>query len=599
MASSITLNSYTSYQGRYLYVTATQRKDIANNKNYIDWTLYSAGATSTYYTTGPTTLMIGGQQAYYKSRTSWSSEAFPAKAGSVSGTVEVPADNQGKCSVTVSLSTAIYTSTVTTNSMTWNLDDIPRQATLTAAPNFNDEQNPTITYSNPAGDAVTSLKACISWTGADDIKYRDISKTGSSYTFNLTEEERNALRWASINSPNLTVKFYVTTVIGGVTYYSTLDKIMTIINADPILAPTAIDTGGYSVPLTGDVNNKVIKGFNYMDVAVNATAQKGASIKSQSITCGGQIINGGSGGFNNVESGTFIFSATDSRGFTKTIQLEKELIPYIKLTCNLKAPNPTPAGKTTLTISGNFYRGSFGATGNNLEVYYKLIKDGATDSGWQYVEEAAYNITSNGTYTADVPLTGLDYKATYTVRAMAIDKCYTKQTTQQKIKSITVFDWGENDLNVNGTLKVNNVSIIDLIYPVGSIYMSMANTSPEILFGGEWEQISGRFLLGAGTAKDNTEFAFGNLSNSGYVFGAGGMGGAYRHTLTDNEMPAHSHAIFYPNASGEATDYIGFPSVGSKNTWWAEASRTGNSGSSIAHNNMPPYLTVYIWRRIS
>ena len=75
------------------------------------------------------------------------------------------------------------------------LTKIPRQANLTGADNFNDEGNPRITYSNPAGNSVNGLAACISLTGStDDIKYRDVSKTGSSYTFNLTADERNVLR---------------------------------------------------------------------------------------------------------------------------------------------------------------------------------------------------------------------------------------------------------------------------------------------------------------------------------------------------------------------------------------------------------------------
>ena len=301
MATTYTLKS-NSYQGRYLQLDCTQEKDISRNVSVIKWTLKTVGQSGVYYTTGPTTAKINGKQVYYKARTSYSSAEFPAKAGSVSGTTEVSHDNTGNASIPVSLSTAIYTSSVTTKSGTWTLDSIPRQANLTAAPNFNDEQNPTITYSNPAGNAVTSLKACISWTGADDIKYRDIPKTGTSYTFNLTDAERTALRKAATTN-TLKVKFYVTTVIGGTTFYSTKEKEMTIVNADPVLKPTAVDTGGYSVPLTGDANNIVIKGFNYMNVAVNATPQKGASIVTQSITCGSQSINGGSGGFNNVESG--------------------------------------------------------------------------------------------------------------------------------------------------------------------------------------------------------------------------------------------------------------------------------------------------------
>jgi hypothetical protein len=73
---------------------------------------------------------------------------------------------------------------------------INRQANILTALNFNDEENPTITYENPAGNNVTSLKVCIASTDGQKIyvPYRDISKIGTSYTFNLTDTERKSLR---------------------------------------------------------------------------------------------------------------------------------------------------------------------------------------------------------------------------------------------------------------------------------------------------------------------------------------------------------------------------------------------------------------------
>lgn len=446
MATTYTLKS-DSYQGRYLQLDCTQEKDISRNVSVIKWTLKTVGQDGTYYTTGPTTAKINGKQVYYKARTSYSSAEFPAKAGSVSGTTEVSHDSTGKATISVSLSTAIYTSSVTTKSGSWTLDDIPRQATLTAAPNFTDEQNPTITYSNPAGNAVTSLKACIADSRGVLIYagYRDIPKTGNSYTFNLDTEERNALRFAMLTSNTLKVKFYVTTVIGGTTFYSSQEKEMTIVNADPIIAPTAKDTGSTSVPLTGDANNKVIKGFNYMDVAVNATPNKGAGIVSQSITCGSQKINGGSGGLNNVESGTFVFTATDTRGNTTSKPLTKELIPYVKLTCNLDVANPTTDGKTKVSIKGNYYSGSFGATSNTLAVSYRYKENNGSFGAWTAVTAKV----SGSTYSFDTELTGLNYQSSYTFEAKAADKCITVYTPAKVVKSTPVFDWGENDFKFN------------------------------------------------------------------------------------------------------------------------------------------------------
>lgn len=123
-------------------------------------------------------------------------------------------------------------------------------------------------------------------------------------------------------------------------------------------------------------------------------------------------------------------------------------------------------------------------------------------------------------------------------------------------------------------------TILSKVYPVGSIYMSVNSASPATLFGGTWERIKDQFLLAAGDK-----------------YAAGKTGGEATHTLTENEIPAHRHSIWFPNAGGEQSAAIGYPEAGSKNTWYAEASKTAGAGGGAAHNNMPPYLTVCVWKR--
>lgn len=123
-------------------------------------------------------------------------------------------------------------------------------------------------------------------------------------------------------------------------------------------------------------------------------------------------------------------------------------------------------------------------------------------------------------------------------------------------------------------------TVLDKVYPVGAIYMSVNSTNPKTLFGGTWVQIKDRFLLAAGT-----------------TYKAGATGGEATHTLTVDEIPNHQHVLWYPNEGGEQSAAIGYPEAGSKKTWYAEASKTGGAGGGFAHNNLPPYLSVYVWKR--
>lgn len=130
-------------------------------------------------------------------------------------------------------------------------------------------------------------------------------------------------------------------------------------------------------------------------------------------------------------------------------------------------------------------------------------------------------------------------------------------------------------------------ALINLIYPIGSIYFSVNSTSPQQLFGGEWEQIKDKFLLSAGD-----------------TYSSGSEGGEAAHTLTVDEMPAHNHNLYKMGTDGTADLSIGqdgtyenanYAALGTSVKPFAEAT----IAIAAAHNNMPPYIAVYVWKRIA
>lgn len=129
-----------------------------------------------------------------------------------------------------------------------------------------------------------------------------------------------------------------------------------------------------------------------------------------------------------------------------------------------------------------------------------------------------------------------------------------------------------------------NLKLLDIIYPVGSIYMSVNNTNPGNFLGGSWERIKGCFLLAATDGG-----ASGGNSNASIA--PGGMGGEATHTLTVTEMPSHNHSYPYLVAAS------GTGGTNRRYIQNGETANTGSKGGGAAHNNMPPYLAVYVWKR--
>lgn len=152
--------------------------------------------------------------------------------------------------------------------------------------------------------------------------------------------------------------------------------------------------------------------------------------------------------------------------------------------------------------------------------------------------------------------------------------------------------------------------LINLIYPVGAIYISVNSTSPQTLFGGTWQQISDTFLLAAGS-----------------TYGAGSTGGKASYIASD--MPAHTHtrgtmnitgntkylsanAVWSQEADGAFRGYSkdGAPTISNLATSGTSAGyyfkfnaadgwtgETSSSGTNTTATILPPYLAVYVWKR--
>lgn len=144
------------------------------------------------------------------------------------------------------------------------------------------------------------------------------------------------------------------------------------------------------------------------------------------------------------------------------------------------------------------------------------------------------------------------------------------------VNSLTISDSNNNSLSFE--------AIFNRIYPVGSIYISTNDINPSTLFTGTWEKIENRFLLASGSS-----------------YQLGSTGGEATHKLTINELPSHTHnasAGQFISTSPNVTPgtVMSFDSGQYKRY---SMNSTSSTGGSKAHNNMPPYLVVSIYKRIS
>lgn len=160
-----------------------------------------------------------------------------------------------------------------------------------------------------------------------------------------------------------------------------------------------------------------------------------------------------------------------------------------------------------------------------------------------------------------------------------------KENPQVYVRFYYDGEWGE--------WRNEYAKLADLVYPIGSIYMSINSTNPSELFGGEWETwCSGRVPIGV--YNQDSDF---NAAEK--------YGGSKTVTLTTGQIPSHSHTIPMHSSGTEATGYgLAMGNVGFGNRVIVDT-QTGYSpivtytGGSGAHNNLPPYLTCYMWKRIA
>ena len=612
-------------------------QSTANNTTSIDWTFSGRTASSHQYiyVYGASVTVDGS------TKSGWSGNMYNGTQ-MLSGSKTITHNSDGTKTFGASGYITQYSSSANySGSGSWTLNTIPRKATIKSAPNFNDEGNPTITYENKAGTSVSSLQACISLTGsADDIAYRDVNKTGTSYTFNLTQAERNVLLNATKTSKTRKVHFYLRTIIGGNTFYDSREVTFSVVNANPTFSNfTYADTNSTTTAITGN-NQYIIQGKSTLRATIasanKATANKNATMVQYDFAIAGYAgteayttsnINKEIGVINASVDQTLQVVARDSRDNTTNVKKNVYMVPYASPSIIATATRQSNfESNTTIHIGGAMSLLSVaGVTKNAVDASngIKWRYKESTSSTWGSWTNIASTTSADGTVSVADFVRTFDNKKAWDLQFSITDKLETKtinvslgqgqpqffvgsdgRSSVGGLPSIALPSSNTGQLEVYGDVysKGKKLMTLDMVYPIGSIFMSMNHTTPEqvatALGGGTWESWgAGRVPVGVDTGQ--TEFKT-----------VGKTGGEKTHKLTVDEMPNHYHDVVY--GKNDATTGVTISCTGSGNQvlnlngWaWDKNSNApyGNNvyskktGGGKAHNNLPPYITVYMWKR--
>jgi hypothetical protein len=365
-------------------------------------------------------------------------------------------------------------------SKTWTINTtttygVPAQ--ITAVSDFTDETSPVITYAYDRGVQVTSvaLYAGISFNGTtDNIPYRPISSTETTYTFDFTDTEKETLYTLLQSGTTASVRFMIKTVenISGeiLTQEKPFSKTFSFVNYTPLIQPTVgtvWDTNPATIALTGNKNN-IIRYMSNVNYDMNVELRKGGlDIIGCYVSNGGHMVEGfTAGNYGAVTTNIFYFSATDDRGYTGTASLSLsnfygEFIDYIKLTNSLKASSITADGKLAATITGKYFSANFGAAQNQMTLSYKIYpKDGS--GSWSSPTVITPVMTDNTTYSYSFDIPGLDYTKQYVLEVKVSDLLMNAESSTSVVAR-PVFYWNNDEVIFNVPVIIEGGAIASIV----------------------------------------------------------------------------------------------------------------------------------------
>jgi microcystin-dependent protein len=363
-----------------------------------------------------------------------------------------------------------------------------------------------------------------------------------------------------------------------------------------------------------DIYGSPVQGLSQIKITVNTTTSYSSPIESYSINVNGKR-------YTSTPVTTEVLTVSGSYPISVTVTDKRGRVGTASSTSNVQAY--TPPKITSLSVhrstnmgmedeQGEYAKVNFTAVvssmskKNTCEYVVKYKK--SAETSWTSIPQTIYT-NSNYAPTASVVFAA-DGNSSYDVMVEATDRHGTASRSTSVSTAFTLMNWhpsgtgmafgkvAERENTMEIALDVEFLgavkgAIFDAIYPVGSIYLAFNHTNPSTLFGGTWERIENRFLWAT--------------TDGGII---GNLGGESTHTLTESEMPSHTHSLIRPQwYQGDGTTESTVYTTSTGSIYGSTASTTPSyrtvkgvkgieaTGGGKAHNNMPPYIQVSAWHR--
>ena len=613
--------------GGYISLVLSESNvNTANNTSVVTAKLYYYGnGVSWSNDRQPYRIVIDGTT--YSGTSSFSTSTSAQLLGTASKTVTHNDNGAKTVSVSASFATDVSLGTLTTSSNI-TLTTISRLSSLSVG-NGTLGIAQTLTISEPTSS--NNHKITYTCGSIEGYILGSASATSTSNSVSWTPPVSLAAQNTKGTSVAATITLY--TYNGNGAYVGSKSYSITLAipaSVKPTLTIDVSDPTGYK-----DTYGNYVQGKSKIKVIPTATIAQGASIVEYEYVIGGTQYKGDTvetSAISQSGSITVKVKATDTRGRYAEVEQIVTVLAYSAPSLEITRVERTDAvgepkkDGTFLTV---YFNASIISLSSLNKATLKVKKKKKTDTSWipevTIVSEVSdYSVTGEKytflaapTSSYDVMMTLSDSFNVPVQRTATGSSCTKVFSVFSEGKGFAVgkvaekentFEVGwnaqfNNDVNINevnfkpsdsfkehwaailnGETPSGINPLLDLIHPVGSIYWSTNITSPETLFGGTWEQIKDTFILAAGDS-----------------YSAGSTGGEANHTLTIDELPSHRHYLKYGNV------YIGYlnsnAAQANSNALYKYNVSRGDAlygedvGGGKAHNNMPPYLVAYCWKR--